>query len=373
MESSTQAGFVRGLQDEISDPLSHGAPIEGSITRLVTLLVITGYALGMLAFGFIEEPAQVEAAHRILGQQMPIMIGLTLAHMFYIWRRPDDRSTVRVFGTAVFDSTATTLCAHGGYLFIPFLALYPWLAMVYGVRFGHRWLTVSATLSMAGLAYLVGSGNVLGMEPVLPVTTMVILVLVAAYCHRLICRLHGTQRKLEQMATSDPLTGLPNRRLLLDRLAHAIALAPRIERDVAVLYFDIDHFKQVNDTLGHGSGDLLLIEIAQRVLACIRTSDTLSHIAGDEFVVILDGLTDLQDAERIGKLILTTIRNIEKIDGHPIRISASIGLAVHSLMAKQGATTAMQLLKAADHAMYAAKRAGKNRIALAHEGLATHS
>jgi len=166
------------------------------------------------------------------------------------------------------------------------------------------------------------------------------------------------EARLQHMALMDDLTGLPNRRLLSDRLSQSLAKARREQRMVALLYMDLDGFKLVNDSLGHNVGDVLLNQVALRLKSRFRQSDTLARIGGDEFTLILDTLQAKEDAQIAAEGILEALKGPFDIGGHSIRIAASIGI---SLFPEHG-LEAGQLLQQADCAMYAAKRNGRNRI-----------
>ena len=168
----------------------------------------------------------------------------------------------------------------------------------------------------------------------------------------------AAEMKLQQQALTDELTGLPNRRLLADRLAQSLARAEREQKPVAILYLDLDGFKLVNDSMGHRIGDILLAEVAERLQSRIRKADTLARLGGDEFAVILTSLNDKEDAEKVANSLLEVIVRKFEIEGHEIRISASIGISVYP----ENGTTATELLQQADSAMYAAKRNGKSRM-----------
>ena len=166
------------------------------------------------------------------------------------------------------------------------------------------------------------------------------------------------ESQLQHMALIDDLTGLPNRRLLADRLSQNLAKARRENRMVALLYIDLDGFKLVNDSLGHGVGDVLLGQVAGRLKARFRQSDTLARIGGDEFTLILDHIQNQSDAERAAESVLEVLKTPFEIEGHTISMSASIGI---SLFPDHGNESG-QLLQQADCAMFAAKKAGKNQI-----------
>jgi diguanylate cyclase (GGDEF)-like protein/PAS domain S-box-containing protein len=165
------------------------------------------------------------------------------------------------------------------------------------------------------------------------------------------------QEEIRQLAYYDDLTGLPNRRLLLDRLNQALAQAQRYHRALAVMFLDLDRFKEINDSYGHGVGDELLKVVAARLALCVRGGDTVSRHGGDEFVIILSEIAQQQDATLVAKKILKLLRDPIVIQGRELQITISIGIAIYSV---NGGDDAMQLLKKADVAMYAAKEAGRN-------------
>lgn len=171
------------------------------------------------------------------------------------------------------------------------------------------------------------------------------------------------QREIERLAYSDELTGLPNRRLLLDRLQHAMDRELREGTLGALLFIDLDHFKTVNDSLGHLVGDNLLREVTHRLAAALRAEDTLARMGGDEFVVLLEALDANPElaAEQAALMAEKLLKNLEascQVDGHELVISASIGIALHPF----GEQVAADVLKQADTAMYRAKHAGRNAL-----------
>jgi diguanylate cyclase (GGDEF)-like protein len=162
--------------------------------------------------------------------------------------------------------------------------------------------------------------------------------------------------QLAFQATRDPLTDLPNRRVFQDRLEQAIIRAHRDQEKLAVLLIDLDRFKQVNDLLGHRVGDALLREVAQRAAGCLRKSDTLSRMGGDEFTVLLNPVESVDGAENALRRIVQALQAPLTILGHKITVSASIGLSVYPDHSEDPAT----LIRNADLAMYHAKGRGKN-------------
>jgi diguanylate cyclase (GGDEF)-like protein/PAS domain S-box-containing protein len=165
----------------------------------------------------------------------------------------------------------------------------------------------------------------------------------------------AAQARIEHLAHHDPLTDLPNRMLLADRMDQAIAQARRSERSVAVLFVDLDHFKHINDSLGHAIGDQVLIEASRRIRSKVRASDTVARLSGDEFVVLLPEATGVDGVVRVVAGIAAAIGDPLQVEGNRLRMSASIGV---SLFPRDG-SDASTLLTNADLAMYHAKSAGR--------------
>lgn len=161
-----------------------------------------------------------------------------------------------------------------------------------------------------------------------------------------------TEEKLQQLAHNDTLTGLPNRALFRDRLEQSLALAQRHQQELAVLFLDLDHFKEINDTLGHDMGDVLLRETAHRLLACVRKADTVARMGGDEFTVLLTGTKTAESSELVAKNILKALLEPFELNGTLRNVGCSIGIARYP---EHGADSET-LLKNADAAMYHAKR-----------------
>jgi diguanylate cyclase (GGDEF)-like protein/PAS domain S-box-containing protein len=162
--------------------------------------------------------------------------------------------------------------------------------------------------------------------------------------------------RMSYLTQHDSLTDLPNRTLFSDRLTEAIAMAQRYRRNLAVLYLDVDRFKNINDSLGHDVGDRLLQSIAVRLYTCVRSSDTVSRQGGDEFVIMLAEVTHVENAGLIAEKILNALKTPHRIDNHDLHLTASIGIASYP----DDGTEAEALMKNADLAMYHAKDNGRN-------------
>ena len=175
--------------------------------------------------------------------------------------------------------------------------------------------------------------------------------------------------RLQYLAYNDVLTGLPNRRLFLDRLNTSLSQARRDKHMLAVLFVDLDQFKQVNDTLGHKAGDELLVGVTERMKNCLRESDTLARFGGDEFAVILPAIPDAEAASNVARKFLDSYAAPLKINGGELNVTASMGISIFP----NDGENVDDLLHHADSAMYQVKGAGRNGCLLYTErkGIAT--
>ena len=173
------------------------------------------------------------------------------------------------------------------------------------------------------------------------------------------------QRELAHRATHDPLTGLPNRMVMMDRLGQALVRASRTGSNVALLFCDVDRFKQINDTKGHAVGDQVLAAVARRLQRNVRQSDVVSRFGGDEFVVLLDGIGEPGNATRKAIQLQEQATQPIVVDGEELDFGLSVGVAVHSGAADPHGAALDALLAQADSAMYSAKQVGGGAIRLA--------
>ncbi|RMF43719.1 MAG: EAL domain-containing protein [Deltaproteobacteria bacterium] len=173
------------------------------------------------------------------------------------------------------------------------------------------------------------------------------------------------QEQLFYLAHHDSLTGLPNRMHFVEQLQNSLAMARRLQKEVAVLFLDLDRFKIINDTLGHAAGDELLVEVAGRLKNLLRETDSVGRMGGDEFAVVLANLQRQEDAELVARKILEALAEPVKINNHELFITTSIGMVFFPRDDEQPE----ELLKKADIAMYGAKAQGRNNYMIYHQGL----
>lgn len=168
------------------------------------------------------------------------------------------------------------------------------------------------------------------------------------------------EREIKRIAYHDHLTGLPNRMLLMDRLSMAMAQADRSRKKVAVMMLDLDKFKEINDTFGHLTGDLLLQSVAKRLTDIVRQGDTVARFGGDEFFLVLPEQKIAQGALEVAQKVVIAFQDAFDLDGLPLTVTTSIGIALYP---DHGADSEA-LMKHADSAMYKAKAAGRNRYCM---------
>jgi len=179
----------------------------------------------------------------------------------------------------------------------------------------------------------------------------------SAFIHDITSR-KKAEDQIWKQANFDTLTGLPNRNMFYDRLAQEIRKAGRASLTMALLYIDLDHFKEINDTLGHSLGDILLVEAARRISTCVRETDTVARLGGDEFIITLTELNEVSRVDALAQHILHELAEPFRLEGEMVYVSASIGITLYP----HDATAVEDMVKNADQAMYAAKAAGRNRF-----------
>ena len=167
---------------------------------------------------------------------------------------------------------------------------------------------------------------------------------------------HRSTDRIQYLAHYDQLTGLPNRTLFQERMQKAIERAERQNEKVALFMLDIDNFKRINDTLGHANGDALLTAIGQRLLACVRDTDTVARLGGDEFVIVMPNFHSMDDVRRRGSMIVRNVSKVVEAGGHSVTMTVSVGACTYP----DGGLEIGDLLKNADQAMYSIKDSGRN-------------
>lgn len=246
---------------------------------------------------------------------------------------------------------------------IQFFAIYLWVAIGYGLRYGVRYLYTAMAVSIVSFAVVFGSSAYWMGQWGFSAGLLIGLVALPLYFSSLLKRLNDQNNELkklyEQMAvhaTYDSLTRLPNRKHFHDHLAETIASAQRDNRPFAVLYLDLDEFKAINDALGHGVGDQLIENTARRLEQCVRKGDMVARVGGDEFIVLLRDIS-LSDVSRVAEKIIEVLSEPFVVTDSSLHVTTSIGVATYP----QDGADANVLINNADSAMYEAKRSGKNR------------
>lgn len=251
----------------------------------------------------------------------------------------------------------------GVVLFLPL-----WISLGNGIRFGVPWMAGSVALAVAGIVGLGVLSPYWTQHGPWLVGLALLNVAIPLYLTRLIGGFHANRRQLasyademKSLAMKDALTGLPNRTAFFEALERAGAHAQRSGTALAVVYFDLNGFKQVNDRFGHAAGDALLRDVARQVQAELRGEDVLARLGGDEFVAQLELDTAQRQPEQVAARILEVLAALRSVDGAPLDLTASIGIVV---VAGRDAVAlgAERMVELADLNMYAAKREGRGKI-----------
>ncbi len=290
---------------------------------------------------------------------------LASAILVLIFIFPQVSPVRRLFGM-VSDLTGSSVVLHllgqAGpvFLFVPL-----WVVVGNGLRYGTRYLYAAMVVGIFGFLIMVANTTYWSNDIYLAFGYIASMIILPIFFSSLLKKLNATNAELAKlaarlrtMATHDALTGLPNRQLFLEELTHELSSAQRHVQKAALLFIDLDGFKDVNDTLGHQAGDVMLKTISTRLLSHVRKIDLVARLGGDEFVILLTDL-DRDTAARVTHKLIHDIANPIEIDGHSLAVTASIGIAIFD---PDHGATADDLMDKADAAMYRSKQAGKNRM-----------
>ena len=342
---------------------ARGIEVGQARTRLICTLV------GLCGFGAIATSVNLPTGIVIIGAGFCVY---ALLYLVLVHTRPVPTHARRGFAVIV-DSLANVIVASYGGAFAAYAGFLFLVTIGWGLRFGRHYLFLATALTILGMAcnlafspywqeqLLFGATIIFGLIAN-SVNAAILQGRIAEGNHQLAEKVEEVSR----LAWQDQLTKLPNRPYFRDRLVQMLAAAARNKRQVALLLFDIDGFKAVNDTLGHEAGDRLLLEIAERVGRRVRQADTFARVGGDEFVILLDIGQDRSEAVPVAETLVGAIAEIDLFAAQGLRVGASVGIASSGALAGRE-RIADELLMQADRAMYEAKRAGKGRYKFADE------
>jgi len=343
------------LRHWLSAEAAGGLELAQAKTRLICTVVGVG---GFLVLGrFASLPDGIVATAIVF----PLY---ALAYLILAYKRPAPTRARRAFAVLMDNLVGNFVAQFGGgfaaYVGFLFLTTVGW-----GLRFGRHYLFLATGIAILGMAWNLASSPYWQENSLFGATIIFGLIANTVNASILLGRIAGGNRllaeKIEEvsrLAWQDQLTKLPNRPYFRERLAQMVAAAARTRRQIALLLFDIDGFKAVNDTLGHEAGDRLLQEIAERVGRRVRQADTFARVGGDEFVILMEIAHDRSDAIPVAETVVAAIGEIEMFAEHGLRVGASVGIACSGGDPARE-RIADELLIQADRAMYDAKRAGK--------------
>jgi diguanylate cyclase (GGDEF)-like protein len=359
---------ARGFWDRLL-PLRHwlGSDAAGGMergqakTRLICTIVGLG-GFGVMAY-FTPLPAGIVGTS--------ILFPLYAAAYFaLVYKRPVPTHAGRGVAVLIDNLVGAYIASFGG----PFAAYVGFLFLTsvgWGLRFGRHYLYLATGIAIVGMVCNLALSPYWQENMLFGGTIIFGLIANTANAAILLGRIADGNRLLAEkveevsrLAWQDQLTRLPNRPYFRERLAQMLAAAARSKRQVALLLFDIDGFKAVNDTLGHEAGDRLLREIADRVGRRVRQADTFARVGGDEFVILMEIGRDKSDAVPVAETVVAAIAEIDMFAAQGLHVGASVGIACSDRISARE-RLADELMIQADRAMYEAKRAGKGRYKFA--------
>lgn len=348
------------------DAVSQSAHLELAQCH-IRLFVALPFLVVWYLFWFLQTRS-AEAFTGLAG--VGVFYAFALAHWAHVKRFPGIYPQRRVVAIVMDQLGCFIEMLLTGELGTVIVFLNLWISLGNGIRFGVKWMALSAILATTGLVVLSVVSDYWSRQPIWTISLVLLNAAIPAYVANLIRGFHDGRTKLaqyadhmEKMALKDALTGLPNRSAFIEEFEKAGSYARRAGSAVAVLYFDLDGFKQVNDALGHALGDMLLRETANRANAVLRGEDVLARFGGDEFVVLLRVHDSGKRARQVAERIRESIASIGHVDGNPVNVTTSVGIVVVS-GADAARIGAEQIIHEADLNMYAAKKEGKNQIVM---------
>ena len=350
------AGFLERIL-----PLSHWLGTEAgkstelgqARTRLICTLV------GLSGFVIAGQFAPVPNGIVVTAILFPLYaVGLAL-HVY--WRAAPTHARRGI--ALLVDNLVNSYVASFGGPFAAYAGFHFLVTVGWGLRFGRHYLWLASAIAIGGMLCNLFASSYWQANLLFGGTIIFGIIAASTNTTMLLGRIARGNRSLAvkidevaQLAGRDPLTRLPNRLHFRERLTQALAAASRNGSSLALLLFDLDGFKSVNDTLGHEAGDRLLQEISNRISRHVRQSDTFARWGGDEFVILMEAIRDRSDATRVAEMVMKVIGEIDIFAD--VRVGASIGICTHALRADERPNPD-ELLRRCDRAMYEAKRAGK--------------
>ena len=339
------------------------AECRQSVLRIFIVAIATGYIIYSQGFQY----ENFNDSKMILQLLAVASLGFSVFTHSRIRRSPGIFS-FRILAGILHDiGLVTAFCYLGEELSTVFIFVYPFCAIGNGFRFGEKWLLVSTLCGIIGLAILLSTSTYWSELPMVGTGFAINFIMVVSYTGLLLRKLRNSTAQLEKLATHDFLTGLPNRRYLMEKLRNTLEFNGRNRSNVACVYFDLDGFKLVNDTLGHGAGDLLLKEVALRTKALICETDVIARLGGDEFTILVNGLQSAVEAEILCRKLVCAVADITEIMGQSIKISVSVGCVIVPPTTLYGSDDISEdaIVRQADACMYLSKKSGRGRYTIA--------
>jgi diguanylate cyclase (GGDEF)-like protein len=333
---------------------------QQALLRVIITCLALGYAVAI--YSRVQEISILHGVWFITG-----FFVIAFAILIMIFIHPEASPVRRSIGMTL-DFTGVSILVHLlGQTGLVFIFIYLWIIVGNGLRYGKRSLFESLFLGVFFYLLMVANTPYWRNDTYLVLGYLFCMILVPLYFYSMLKKLNTSNAELAKLADKlqiaamhDSLTGLPNRALFQESLEHALSMAQRRQERLAVLFIDLDGFKQVNDTHGHQSGDAVLTTVASRLLGLVRKSDLVARFAGDEFMLLLNNANQ-KKVDLVARKVVSKINAPIVLADRTLAVTASIGIAVYP----ESGTTAAEILAKADTAMYQCKQQGKNRMKIA--------
>lgn len=329
--------------------------------------VRTGCLLAAIAVAFLVGGSQVDEFHRWARTFMLLYLALSLASIILSCTSEKCRTIIRSIaslGDPLFLVALTYLLGDAGALFV---FLFSWVPISNGFRFGEKWLLISALFCSLGLLFVLFTNANYSNASLMLCSILAGHILVISFIGEVLRSYRKTQERLAAISMRDALTGLPNRRLFIEHLQHLMLTSRRSQRHIACFFIDLDGFKAINDKLGHGVGDKVLVMVADVMRSQLRQGDIAARLSGDEFMYATECGENHLEIVTVAERLLHGIERISFVDGNRIRLSASIGIGFYKHEPGGRHPDPDKLIGESDHMMYEAKHSGKGKICIAKE------
>jgi diguanylate cyclase (GGDEF)-like protein len=327
----------------------------------------TGFLIAGIGYSFMLSSDQTGEFQGWSKTWMLLYLALSLASIVLSCTNEKCRNLIRsiaVVGDPLFLVSFTYLIGESGALLV---FLFSWVPISNGFRYGEKWLLVSTLFCSLGLLFVLFTNANYSDASLLLCSILAGHILVISFIGEVLRSYRKTQERLAAISMRDALTGLPNRRLFIEHLHHLMLTSRRSQKHIACFFVDLDGFKAINDKLGHGVGDKVLVMVADVMRSQLRQGDIAARLSGDEFMYATECGENHLEIVTVAERLLHGIERISFVDGNRVRLSASIGIGFYKHVPGGRNPDPDKLIGESDKMMYEAKHSGKGKICISKE------